>query len=145
MKKMAVLLDFYGTVVHEDDKIITEICKRISLDSKSHSSAKEIGEFWWRRFTELFTKSHGNRFQTQRDLELTSLENTLTHFGSNQDAFVLSTALYEHWMKPEIFDDSKVFLESLDIPVCIVSNIDHNDILKAIDYHESWSCSAQTI
>lgn len=43
--------------------------------------------------------------------------------------------MFQHWIKPPIFEDAKKFFESVKIPVYIVSNIDAADVLKAIEYH----------
>ena len=44
--------------------------------------------------------------------------------------------MFEHWITPPIFEESKSFFASSPIPIYIVSNIDTADILKAIKYHD---------
>ncbi len=135
MKKKAIFLDFYGTIVHEDDKLISEICERIKRGTCKDVSTSEISEFWWKRFSNIFTESYGSNFQTQRQIEMQSLEDTTNHFQSNEDAGTISKSLFDYWIKPPIFEDSKGFLNALELDVCIVSNIDRSDILKAIGFH----------
>ena len=43
--------------------------------------------------------------------------------------------MFAHWVKPPIFEDSKEFFERSQVPLYIVSNIDTDDIRKAIEYH----------
>lgn len=43
--------------------------------------------------------------------------------------------MFDHWVKPPIFEESKHFFEICPVPIYIVSNIDRADILKAIEYH----------
>lgn len=43
--------------------------------------------------------------------------------------------MFEHWVKPPIFKDSKIFFENSPIPIYFVSNIDTDDIRAAIKYH----------
>ena len=95
----------------------------------------EIGSFWWNDFQKMFTNSYGYNFETQRVLEQKSLEHTLAKFSSSANAEELSNYMFEHWVKPPIFDDSKAFFENSPIPIYIVSNIDTADIMAAIKYH----------
>lgn len=44
--------------------------------------------------------------------------------------------MFEHWVKPPIFEESGEFFANAPVPVYIVSNIDREDILKAIEYHD---------
>jgi 2-haloacid dehalogenase/putative hydrolase of the HAD superfamily len=68
-------------------------------------------------------------------LEYQSLKKTIEHFESTADATKLTNLMFEHWVKPPIFEDAKVFLEKCPVPVYIVSNIDTADILQAIAFH----------
>ena len=51
-------------------------------------------------------------------------------------ALELSKLMFEHWVHPPIFEESKSFFEHSPIPIYIVSNIDTCDILEAIKYHD---------
>lgn len=131
----AFFLDFYGTVVHEDGEIIKKIteiiCNTGIVENKS-----EIDSFWWNDFQIMFINSYGDNFETQRVLEQKSLEHTLAKFSSSANAEELSNYMFEHWVKPPIFEDSKIFFENSPIPIYIVSNIDTDDIRTAIKYHD---------
>lgn len=135
MKIKAIFLDFYGTLVHEDDEIIPIICQKIKDSSNLNVELDEIGKYWWNVFYDLFSKSYGDNFKTQRELEMLSLQCTLEHFSSTENSESLSQILYNHWQKPKIFEDTKEFLKNFDLPICIVSNIDTKDINSAIDFH----------
>ena len=130
----AFFVDFYGTVVHEDGEVIKKITQIISDTGKSEDKG-EIGYFWWSDFQRMFLESYGDHFETQRELEKRSLEHTLEKFGSSADADMLSNMMFDHWIKPPIFEESKTFFEKSPIPIYIVSNIDASDINKAIEYH----------
>lgn len=131
----AVFLDFYGTLVHEDDVFIKEICEKILLSSAAPATLEEISKYWWETFSSLFQSSYGDTFQTQRQLELTALEETLTRFQSSEDASRLCEELFNYWQAPDIFPETKAFLAQLQLPIIIVSNIDRNDIEAAIAKH----------
>lgn len=130
----AFFVDFYGTVVHEDGEIIKKITQ-IICDTGVVENKKDVGTYWWNEFHDLFMDSYGESFETQRELEKRSLERTLKKFSSSADIDMLSNMMFEHWIKPPIFDDAKEFFIKCLIPVYIVSNIDTDDIMKAIKYH----------
>lgn len=133
--KKAILLDFYGTVVHEDDSIIPIICKEVAKAANIKVDPSVVGIEWWNRFSQMFQNSYGNTFRTQRELGLVSLEETIKTFESSAKALELCHFQWEHWRKPKIYEDSLPFLNLVDIPVYILSNIDTEDIENAIKYH----------
>jgi 2-haloalkanoic acid dehalogenase type II len=132
----ALFLDFYGTVVHEDDDIIPIICKDIIEATEVKCDVSEVSRYWWNTFSRMFHSSYGENFVTQRQLGLKSLEETISHFKSSQHAEDIIQKQFIHWQRPEIFEDSIPFLTSCELPIYIVSNIDTDDILKAINYHD---------
>lgn len=131
----AILLDFYGTVVHEDEVVIDQICMTISQSAAVGVTPKEVGSFWWEVFSDAFKRSHGDDFQTQRNLEVMALAETIEAFGAHCDADELSEPLFDYWERPPVFDDAVQFLDQNDLPVVVVSNIDRCDIEVAIDHH----------
>lgn len=130
----AIFIDFYGTVVYEDGEVIEKVSREIYETGKAKETY-EIGSYWWKEFQTAFQAAFGDAFERQRDLEYRSLEKTIQHFQSSADAVKLSNLMFEYWQKPPIFEESKQFLESSPVPVYIVSNIDRDDILKAIEFH----------
>lgn len=133
-----ILLDFYGTLVHEDDDIIPVICETIRLNARKPTSSREIAQVWWTTFSTLFTRSYGPDFLSQRDAARQSLVETLNHVGADLDPDALLQSQFNHWISPPIFPDASPFMEYLverHIPVCIVSNIDRADLEQAIGLH----------
>ncbi len=133
-KIKALFVDFYGTIVHEDGEVIMKITDIIQKTGVAEDKS-EIDSFWWKDFQAMFQNSYGDTFETQRALEEKSLEHTLAKFRSTADAKELSNLMFEHWVKPPIFEDSKEFFEKSPLPIYIVSNIDTDDINRAIEYH----------
>lgn len=130
----AIFIDFYGTVVFEDGEIVNKISKMIYETGNAHS-VTQVDSYWWNSFRTLFENSYGESFQTQRELETKSLIDTIMHFGSSEDGVRLSNEMFEYWIKPSIFEESKQFFQDCPVPIYIVSNIDREDILAAIDFH----------
>lgn len=131
MRFSAVLLDFYGTLVEEDDAIIARIVRLIADDSPQNPTPKEVGGDW--RFAEHCAAAHGEHFRTQRQLELHSLQAVLDQFESRLSADALSEELFDYWRSPRRFAETNEFLQQLDVPACLVSNIDREDLLAAIN------------
>ena len=130
----SIFLDFYGTVVFEDGEIVAKISQTL-YETGNAERVGEIGSYWWNRFKTLFENAYGENFRTQRDLEIQSLKDTIEHFSSTEDAIKLSDEMFEYWIAPPIFEESKEFFEKCPVPIYIVSNIDRDDILKAIELH----------
>lgn len=63
------------------------------------------------------------------------MDKTIQYFNSSADAKALSNLMFEHWVKPPIFEESKQFFEISPVPIYIVSNIDRDDIFQAIKFH----------
>lgn len=134
-KIRAILLDFYGTVVHEDDVVIADVTGQIAESIGRPEAGAEIGKYWWRLFSSLCEESFGAAFRPQRVLEHESLQRTLDRFDSPLDPDQFSSLLYEYWQRPALFDDAAQFLNHNDLPICVVSNIDRVDITCAIEHH----------
>ena len=132
----AIFLDFYGTVVEEDDKYITQICSIVANNSKMEVTSKDVGYFWWKEFLSMYTNSYGDDFQTQRTLQVVSLQKTISHFNSSGDAEELCSILFSYAQNPLIFEDSIMFFEKVALPIIILSNIDRQDILPAVERHK---------
>ncbi len=130
----AIFIDFYGTIVYEDGEVIKQIVQKI-FDTGKVNDKSEIDSYWWNEFQTAFISAYGENFETQRKLEYQSLEKTIQHFNSSADAEILSNLMFEHWVKPPIFEESKQFFNKSPVPIYIVSNIDRNDILQAIAFH----------
>ena len=135
MRYKALFLDFYGTLVHEDDAIIADINKKMSVCSKAGNPPREIGAYWRAEFWQLLDNSHGADFKTQRELEILSIQRTLGRFQCENMDINIDEVLFSHWVKPYIFEDTFPFLAQNTLPVCIVSNIDRADILLAMSFH----------
>lgn len=130
----AIFIDFYGTVVYEDGEVVSKI-SRLICETGNADSPSEVDAYWWNTFKTLFENSYGENFQTQRELEMKSLVDTIAHFASSEDGVKLSNEMFEYWVKPPIFEESKKFFEMCPVPVYIVSNIDRADILEAMKFH----------
>ena len=129
MKYRVLFLDFYGTLVAEDDVIISAICSR--LPHADDEVRRKFATRWSQIFAESCLNSFAGSFQTQREIETASLSSAMSEFALVGDSTKASEELYDYWKNPAAFPESDAFLSSCPLPVCIVSNIDTADILSA--------------
>ena len=142
----AILLDFYGTVVEEDDIPIGKICNEISKVSPLTVTTAEIGSYWSHAFSQLCSQSFGTTFRSQKELEQLSLQRVLQHFKADLDSDALSRILYEYWVRPTIFPESREVLVRCKRPICLVSNIDNAELklaLKHCNLHFDWVVTSE--
>lgn len=132
----ALLLDFYGTVVAEDDVPIRQICREIAGTSPVAAPPAEIGAYWGHVFHRMCVESLGSTFRPQKELERLSLQRVLQRYGCDLDPVALSRALYEHWSRPGLFPESREVLAQCRVPICLVSNIDNAEIQAALRHNE---------
>jgi len=128
----AILLDFYGTVVGEDDAAIRQICRQVAAASPLATTAAQVGSWWARAFRALCGISHGSAFRRQRELERLSLQQVLEQAEADLDADALSQPMYAYWTRPEPFPESRWVLARCPVPICLVSNIDTADLQQAL-------------
>jgi len=133
-------LDFYGTLVHEDDAVVASICEEVRLRAPDPAAvtAAEISRYWWSEYLALMGRAHGRGFLTQRAIGRTSLAAVLRRFRSGADLEALLAAQFAYWGRPEVHPDALPFLAYLaeaGLPTCVVSNIDRADLEAAMAHH----------
>ncbi len=132
----AILLDFYGTVVEEDDLYIGKVCQQVTEASPLNPTISEVGSYWSSLFSQMCIDSFGSSFQAQKDIEQISLEQVLQHFKADLASEELSQIIIEYWAKPTIFPESKSILSRCQIPICVVSNIDNAELNSALNHND---------
>ncbi len=140
MRYKALLLDFYGTLVADDDRVVAETARAIAEASSLPVDAKQVGREWNRRIQALCDASYGNTFKTQRQIEIDSLTFILDHFQARLDLQAWTDRIFAYWEAPDVFPDGDKFIQQIQqrsLPVCIASNIDSGDLESAI-HHTGW-------
>jgi 2-haloacid dehalogenase/putative hydrolase of the HAD superfamily len=128
----ALLVDFYGTLVAEDDALVARITERVAGASGRGASAAEVARLWNERFAELCGTAHGASFRTQRAIELESLEAAARQCDAAIDTAALAEELFAYWAAPRPLEGAARFLRGYAGPVCVVSNIDSAELDAAI-------------
>lgn len=136
-----VLLDFYGTLVFEDDAVIAAICDAVRKAvpaGRPRPPARQIAARWWDHFREGYATARGETFIPQRELSRRSLLATIEEIGAVADVDAALATQFTFWGAPPMFAETPAFLKALrdlGLPVCIVSNIDRQDIEAAMAVH----------
>lgn len=129
----AVLLDVYGTLVRDDDDSADEVCVHVAELAGVEPSA--VAAEWHRRLYASADVAHGADFRTLADLTIGSLAETAAHFGAPLIPDQVCQRHLESWRRPPLFDDSLRFLDALDVPVCLVSDVDSDDLEAIMALH----------
>lgn len=126
-----VFLDFYGTLVRDDAEIIKRITRHIVDVSPLPCDERQVMRDW--PFARHCDEAHGDKFRTQRAIEQEAIVEMFSKYKINACADDTRQELFAWWVSPEPYEDSYEFLQSVTLPVCIVSNIDNDDLYRAID------------
>lgn len=100
MRYKAFLLDFYGTLVAEDDLLVREILREIAAASSLCSDTGELGRAWLAHYRALCDVAYTERFRTQQAIEVASLEWLLETYEIPLSAQMLSERLFAYWRAP---------------------------------------------
>ena len=143
-----LLLDFYGTVVEDDDAIMAAIAGRVAAgaaDAVGSSNSSTPGEPSSTRVTgaevlgawgdEFVAVAEGTPFRTLRDCAVRSLTTVMAAVGCPGDAAEFCAPQFAYWRSPPLLPGTREFLASLAVPVCIVSDADHDDLQAALTAH----------
>lgn len=121
----AILLDVYGTLVR-DGEVNAPICARVATLAGVEPTAVE---YEWDRFIDAAAEpAYGENFRTLADLNVASLAETLTHFGLQDDAQDLWQEQLTHRPPAEVFEDVRDFLDAVNLPICLVTDADSDDL-----------------
>jgi 2-haloalkanoic acid dehalogenase type II len=133
-RPQAILLDFYGTVVEEIHLPVKSICERVCAISTNNIKEFDFIQYWVRIFSRLSEDSYGPNFRLQKDIEQQSLQAAVDHFHINLDAVDLGRGLQDYRSHPMLFPESKAVLDSINIPICLITNIDNAEIQAALRF-----------
>lgn len=132
--KRAVILDFYGTVVHEAYALLDEIAVVFHRCGAS-CSVREIHRLWWQNIASLCDEAHGENFRNQKTLYFSAFENMEKQTGVTVDKSSLVKAVIEFSLTTEPFEDALKFLQDSPLPCFILSNIDTDELYAMINKH----------
>lgn len=128
-----ILLDFYGTVVEEDDAVISAIVSAVIAD-RPELDPHEVASRWGALYFAAVARSSGAAFRPQRAIAVDSLTTLLTELGVPGGAEEFCAPQFAYWRRPELRPGSRAFVADRPVPICIVSNIDRPDLEAALEH-----------
>jgi 2-haloacid dehalogenase/putative hydrolase of the HAD superfamily len=128
-----VLLDVYGTLVHDDDTWVAEIAALVA--GLAGVDPDLVAGEWSARIWAMADAAQGDRFRRLADLNASSLAETAAFFGVRVDADQVCQQQMESWSTSPLFADSLPFLAAVDVPVCLVSDADRDRLLALLEHH----------
>jgi 2-haloalkanoic acid dehalogenase type II len=143
MPYKALLLDFYGTLVVDDDRLSLEIAQAIVDASPLALDVKHVGDVLYAHMERLCDITQP--FRTLRRVELDSLAFVLELFQTSCDLSALTARLFAYWQAPDVWPEAHEFVDYLQrtsLPTCIVSDVDNADLEAALR-HTGWQFANQ--
>ena len=131
----ALTIDLYGTLVNDSNVLMRDICQRINASSRVfESTAAQVSKTWLSLSVECADICYNDKFLNEHELEQVILTRLLNQFKSRLDPFLLQEEIRSESLRPIIYEDAKLFLTRLPIPVYILCNGDRKSIETAVDY-----------
>ncbi|MGC9665349.1 HAD family hydrolase [Planosporangium sp. 12N6] len=127
-----LLLDFYGTVVEDDDAVMDAIAEQVAAGASTPVTGPAVSEAWGREFA---TVADGPPFRSLRESAVASLATVMAEVGCAGDPASLCAAQFAYWRSPPLRPGTREFLSRVTVPVCVVSDVDRDDLAAATAYH----------
>ncbi|MEU8087772.1 HAD family hydrolase [Micromonospora sp. NPDC049101] len=127
-----LLLDFYGTVVEDDDAIMQAIADQVAAGASPSVAGDEVMDAWAREYEAV---AAGPQFRTLRHCAMHSLARVMAAVGCAGDPVRLCAAQFEYWQSPPLRPGTREFLSRVTVPICVVSDVDRADLDAAMAHH----------
>ena len=135
MELDGLFLDMYGTLTTGDRAAVEATCAAIVADTGLPMSAQELSIVWGERFFAAMDISNDDCFATLFEVECRTLAETMTALDRAVTPSKYVEQLAAYWRDPPLQPETREFLRTVRMPVCIVSNADHADLLGALAKH----------
>ncbi|HUU82613.1 MAG TPA: HAD family hydrolase [Phycisphaerae bacterium] len=133
----ALFIDFYGTVTSGDRQAVEDTSLRVVQDLHLPVSGPDFAVEWGKKFFAAADERNHGRFRNLFEIECDTLVETLEARGVHGvDPVPYVNRLVDYWADPTLHPDSARALDSIDVPICVVSNADTKDLLSAIEKHD---------
>ncbi|WP_433359789.1 HAD family hydrolase [Actinoplanes sp. CA-142083] len=126
-----LLLDFYGTVVEDDDSTMLAIAGRVAAGSPGRPTGEEVLAGWEREYAAV---ADGTPFRNLRDCAVHSLATVMAAYGCPGDPAEFGAGQFSGRVLP-LRRGTLEFLSRVTVPICVVSDADHAVLSAAIAHH----------
>lgn len=128
-----LLLDFYGTVVEDDDAIMEAISRAVVAGASAPVTVAEVARAWEREYD---AEANATPFRTMRQSARRGLATVLAEVGyAGEPADVLCAPQFAYWRSPPLRPGTREFLSRVTVPICLVSDVDRADLEAAAAHH----------
>lgn len=137
MSPDGLFIDFYGTIAAGDRDVVEQTCRRVVDHFSLPMDAAGLARRWGDRFFDAITRHNDGSFRTLFECECSSLLETLRGDVGEFDPAPFCEDLRTYWRRPPLHDDAREALTAvaaLPVPVCLVSNVDRDDVDAAIEH-----------
>lgn len=135
MELDGVFIDMYGTLTSGDRAAVEAVCETIVRENNLTLTPHQLSISWGERFFKSIDCCTVDSFLTLLDLEIKTLRETMTELKVDMDPVPHCVKLQEYWRNPPLQPEVVEFLTTFKYPLCIVSNADHEDVLRVVRQH----------
>ncbi len=130
-----LFIDFYGTLAAGDAAAIDGTCQAAITELGLPLTVRELAQRWGGALFAALESSNGASFDTLYWLQKQALEAAALSVGVEADCAPFIDSLKAYCRNPPLHDDALESLARVDVPVCIVSNADDDEIHAALEVH----------
>jgi 2-haloacid dehalogenase len=127
-----LLLDFYGTVVEDDDDVVDAVAKQVATGASEHVGGRDIAQAWAREYEAVAER---RPFRSLRECAVRSLATVMAEVGCPGDPASLYAAQLASRGFPPLRPGTREFLSRVAVPICVVSDADRDDLRAVMAYH----------
>jgi 2-haloacid dehalogenase/putative hydrolase of the HAD superfamily len=126
------LLDFYGTVVEDDDDVMDAIAKQVVAGAAEQVGARDVAQAWAREYEAVAV---GRPFRPLRECAVRSLATVMAAVGCPGDPASLYAAQLAVRAFPALRPGTREFLSGVALPICVVSDADRDELKATMAHH----------
>ena len=130
----ALMVDFYGTLVREEDGVIKDVCRELADSSPQILSLADTARALWQACHDRYLNWYGGQYRPVAELEADALREVAVPFQCRADVDDLTGHMPAAKRTPVAYADGRLFCASLPLPVCLLSNGDRPIMEKIVTY-----------
>jgi 2-haloacid dehalogenase/putative hydrolase of the HAD superfamily len=127
-----LLLDFYGTVVEDDDDVMDALAERVATGAAKQVASPEVARAWALEFEAVAERPP---FRSMRECAVRSLATVMAEVGCPGDPASLYTAQSALCGFPPLRPGTREFLSRVPVPICVVSDADRHELEATMAFH----------
>jgi 2-haloacid dehalogenase/putative hydrolase of the HAD superfamily len=130
----ALLADFYGTLVRENEGLVRDLARRICEASPLAANPGDVANYWWETNSSLYRQHSGPDWLSLAQIDKEALDEVVERFEAHISVQEMLDEIVQSWQKPDVFSDTRVFMSRLPLPLCVVANGDRDTLAGALAF-----------